>query len=106
MAMSKRMTGSIILYIALLTTAPAPLAAQSDSDRLRSLESQVSRLEQQLHSATGGAMFLSGVICALWAQQTRRNPWLWFFLGCFLTVLALILVLSKNAEDKKKHDVT
>lgn len=25
--------------------------------------------------------FLFGLFCAYWAQETDRNPWLWFFFG-------------------------
>ena len=46
-----------------------------------------------------GLGFLFGAFCALWAQNTRRNPWLWFFLGLFFSVIAVIVLLVKNSDD-------
>ncbi len=54
-------------------------------------------------SAGGGAIaFLFGAFCALWAQNTGRNPWLWFFLGLFFSVITAIVLLAKNARDRKR----
>jgi len=50
--------------------------------------------------AAGGVLFFIGVFCALWAQNTGRNPWLWFFIGVLANVAALIAVLIKNGDDK------
>lgn len=47
----------------------------------------------------GGAVFLFGAFCALWAQNTRRNPWLWFFMGLFFNVITVIVLLVKNSDD-------
>ena len=44
-------------------------------------------------------LFLFGVFCALWAQNTRRNPWIWFFFGLFFNVITVVFVLIKNADD-------
>ena len=47
-----------------------------------------------------GIGFLFGAFCALWAQNTRRSPWLWFFLGLFFSVIAAVIVLLvKNSDD-------
>jgi hypothetical protein len=43
-----------------------------------------------------GVVFLFGGFCALWAQNTGRRAWLWFFLGLFLNVIAVVLVLLLN----------
>ncbi|MCB1561748.1 MAG: hypothetical protein KDI75_11760 [Xanthomonadales bacterium] len=40
--------------------------------------------------------FLFGVFCAHWAQNTNRNPWLWFFFGFFLPPIAGLVLLYKN----------
>jgi len=50
----------------------------------------------------GGVAFLFGAFCALWAQNTGRNPWLWFFLGLIFSVITAIVLLAKNANDKKR----
>ena len=47
---------------------------------------------------SGGVLFLFGAFCALWAQNTRRNPWLWFFMGLFFNVITVIVLLVKNAD--------
>ena len=51
------------------------------------------------HSGSGAALFLFGTFCALWAQNTGRNPWLWFFLGLFFSIITVLFLLSKNAND-------
>ena len=66
-----------------------------------SLESRVSRLEQQLNDRSGGlVLFLCGAFCALWAQNTGRNAWLWFFLGLIFNVITILVLLSKNSTDR------
>ena len=45
-------------------------------------------------------IFLFGAFCALWAQNTGRSAWLWFFLGIIFSVLTVIFLLSKNASDR------
>ena len=42
--------------------------------------------------------FLSGIFCALWAQNTGRNAWLWFFLGVIFNFATLIVLLYKNSK--------
>jgi hypothetical protein len=44
---------------------------------------------------------LCGAFCALWAQNTGRNAWLWFFFGLVLNVIALAVLLYQNAEDRR-----
>lgn len=44
-------------------------------------------------------LFLFGAFCALWAQNTGRNPWLWFFLGFLFCVITIFFLLTKNAND-------
>ena len=48
----------------------------------------------------GSVIFLFGAFCALWAQNTRRNPWLWFFLGLFFNVITVLVLLVKNSDYK------
>ncbi|VXB15815.1 conserved hypothetical protein [Luteimonas sp. 9C] len=40
---------------------------------------------------------------AYWAQQTRRNPWLWFFFGLFLMPIAGFALLLINAERARER---
>ncbi|MBD2025261.1 hypothetical protein [Leptolyngbya sp. FACHB-711] len=64
-----------------------------------SLESKFNSINQ---SVSGSAVFLVGCFCALWAQNTRRNPWLWFFFGMLLSPISLLVLLSKNSADQRR----
>ncbi|HEY8901064.1 MAG TPA: hypothetical protein VIM61_11690 [Chthoniobacterales bacterium] len=55
-------------------------------------------------SAEGAVLFLFGAFCALWAQNTNRSAWLWFFLGVFLNFIAVLVLLFKNSNDKWNRD--
>jgi hypothetical protein len=71
--------------------------------RVRQLESRPQTVNQiSRHQSAGGFLFLCGAFCALWAQNTRRNPWLWFFLGLIFSVITVLWLLSKNAEDLQR----
>ena len=71
-------------------------------DEVRSLQSKVDAMRNSTNTAAtgGGVSFLFGVFCALWAQNTNRSAWLWFFLGLFFTVITAIVLLVKNSDDK------
>ncbi|RUL86181.1 hypothetical protein [Tautonia sociabilis] len=47
-------------------------------------------------------LLLFGGFCALWAQNTGRNPWLWFILGLIFNAIAVIVLLWKNSNDLKE----
>jgi hypothetical protein len=51
-------------------------------------------------------LFLFGTTCALWAQNTKRNGWLWFIGGVFFNWLAALNMLSLNARSQKIDDET
>jgi hypothetical protein len=51
-------------------------------------------------TATGALVLLFGAFCALWAQNTGRNAWLWFFLGVMFHVVAVAVLLYKNTEGR------
>ena len=96
----------LFLFGLLMLAALLPVrgfAQQQDTERLTSLESRVSNLEHRIPFRTGDgyAIYLFGAFCALWAQNTGRNPWLWFFLGLLFSVITVLVLLSKNADDKK-----
>jgi hypothetical protein len=100
--------GQIALLVAAL--APAFAAAQDPADprtaeqRIEALEHRVAQLESsvQYKSSVGFVVFLCGVFCALWAQNTGRSAWLWFFMGLLFSGFAVIGVLIKNANDRKR----
>jgi Na+/melibiose symporter-like transporter len=78
---------------------------QQDEQRITNLESKVLRLENQIrqYGHEGVAFFLFGAFCALWAQNTGRNAWGWFFLGLFFNVITVIVLLYKNSNDLCKR---
>jgi hypothetical protein len=80
---------------------PTAVGQQLERDPIVDLQAKVSRLESQSDEArnTGGVLFLFGAFCALWAQNTGRNPWLWFFLGFAFSVITVFFLLTKNADD-------
>jgi hypothetical protein len=86
--------------------APASAPAQDKiEERVKALENRVSQLESAVeHKAgIGGIVFLYGTFCALWAQNTGRSAWLWFFLGLLFSVITVIVLLVKNADDRKRQ---
>jgi hypothetical protein len=90
----------------LVVGQPQHALAQVDSQRVAQLESRVSNLESggfTFHGDQGAVLWLFGVFCALWAQTTGRNPWLWFFLGMFFNVITVLVLLSKNSNDKRQR---
>jgi hypothetical protein len=73
---------------------------QSRLDRLpyetQQLENRLDRIEDDATAGIG--LFVSGILCALWAQYTGRSAWLWFFFGLILAPIALIAMVWKNAS--------
>lgn len=72
---------------------------EQQQQELNNLKNQVST-----YAPMGMLLFLFGGVCALWAQSTGRSAWAWFFAGLFLSVLALIVVLSTNSNDIDNSD--
>lgn len=71
--------------------------------RVDQLESKQRQPVTEIHRDAGGAVvFLFGAFCALWAQYTKRNPWLWFFLGLFFNVITVLVLLAKNSDDRRQ----
>jgi hypothetical protein len=84
-----------------LVAAQAAQAPVDVSARLDALARRVDELQARVSRGTtnGGVLFLFGVFCALWAQNTRRSAWGWFFLGLFFSVITVLVLLWKNAGD-------
>jgi hypothetical protein len=103
-------TLSIIFLLSLatvFTTVPGLSAATADTasatntpeHRIAALEKAGQRRDRQLYISL---VYLVGVFCALWAQNTRRNPWLWFALGAMFSLFSTLVLLWKNAEDRRR----
>jgi cell division protein FtsW (lipid II flippase) len=90
-------TWLLLLVLAFGSMLPMRAAAQDD------LEQRVSRLEHKVASdqGVGVAVFVCAAFLALWAQNTGRNAWLWFFLGLFFSVIVIFVMLYKNSNDRK-----
>jgi len=67
--------------------------------KVRDLENQIQKESTNSSYALGLVVFLFGGVCAIWAQNTDRNPWKWFFLGLLFNVFALGVVLFQNGRD-------
>lgn len=113
--MTARLTPLISLALfltALFGAAPAysqPIGvAEVGANDIPALERRVARLENQTsdYAAKGATAVLFGAFCALWAQNTRRNPWLWFFTGAIFTVITVLVLLYKNSEDRNRTAIT
>jgi hypothetical protein len=100
----------ITLTALLFTILRQPGFAQDNlNSQLQSITQQVNELEAKQHQlleiagrdAAGAALFLFGAFCALWAQNTNRNAWLWFFMGLLFNVITVIVLLVKNSGDRR-----
>ncbi len=94
----------LILLVVLLFGFAGAVSAQMETQRVAGLERRVSTREEKIRSVgdAGVALFVSAAVCALWAQNSGRNAWLWFFLGLFFSVITLLVLLRKNADDRDR----
>ena len=101
---------ALVVFAFALQTAAVPdarLSAQTDAAQDSSATLTVDGLDQRLQVVEdrnpGGIMafvlLLFAFFCALWAQNTSRNPWLWFFLGLVFSIITAFVVLHKNSMD-------
>ena len=96
-----RFAGRVAILAVVLILVSVSVWAQSN------LEMRVQELERRHSSMNSGAVvFLFGAFCALWAQNTGRSAWLWFFAGAAFNFLAVLVLLSKNSDDRRKRFAT
>jgi hypothetical protein len=93
---------SVLMLLLLPIFVPNAVWADEQTDRrIAELERRIENLPTpiQTHVPDGTFLFLFGAFCALWAQNTGRSAWLWFFLGLFFSVITVVVLLSKNSDD-------
>ena len=86
---------------------PSTSGTQANANEVAQLRSRISVLERRVDKLddTALVLFLFGVLCALWAQNTGRSAWLWFFLGLFGSVITVIVLLYKNSNDRFRESL-
>ena len=91
-------------WLSLVCYAPADTDQQARND-ISQINHRLNNLERDINNigSGGGILFLFGAFCALWAQNTGRSAWLWFFLGLFFSIIAVLVLLSKNSEHIVSH---
>ena len=94
----------LLATTAVRAEGPAPPVPAQDNERVAALEHRVADLEQSLahKSSVAVVLFLYGAFCALWAQNTGRSAWLWFFLGLLFSVITVVVLLVKNSDDRRQ----
>ena len=115
--LSKLYSGIIVLLVFVMGLNNPTYAQVNQEEfnelkqKVASLESENSLLKNQLNNNSynlekkdyapmGLVLFLFGCFCALWAQNTGRNPWIWFFLGLAFSVLTVVVLLINNSRDQ------
>jgi hypothetical protein len=97
---------SVLLLLLLPNLVPQAVLADEQTDRrIAELERRIEHLPTaiQTHGPDGAVFCLFGAFCALWAQNTGRNAWLWFFLGLFFNVITVLVLLWKNSDDRAQR---
>jgi len=107
---------SILFLLASIRFCPQSMAQTGSNEEIETLTKQVTELKSKLKDIESEVssvrseiddyvvvFFLFGIVCALWAQNTQRNPWLWFFLGLFFHGITGLVLLAKNSSDKRRR---
>jgi hypothetical protein len=104
----RQIVPAMMVAVLLLSLAQSATAQEDLQKRVDQLGQRIDQLEAKKREPVtlfsqdaGGVVFLLfGAFCALWAQNTNRNPWLWFFLGVFFNFITVLVLLAKNADDR------
>jgi UDP-N-acetylmuramyl pentapeptide phosphotransferase/UDP-N-acetylglucosamine-1-phosphate transferase len=103
----KNFVAAIFAFTLFVMFAP-PARAQAESERLQQIEARLETVEREtthrVRDGMGVVAFLFGAFCALWAQNTGRNAWLWFFLGFLFHVVTIFVLLYKNSQRTQRAD--
>jgi Na+/melibiose symporter-like transporter len=114
--MSLRLLLVVLGLAGFLYTPCYALAADTNTleQRVHNLEERSALVSMKMGSkevkildkdTSGLVMFLFGCVCALWAQNSGRGAWTWFFLGLFLGPVAAVAMLWKNSHDRLKERI-
>ena len=100
----RQLISGLVLMTVFFSSFPQVAYSQDVADdRLDQITERIDQLESRIQrSATAVVLFLFAAFCALWAQNTNRNAWLWFFLGWFFHVIAVLVLLAKNSDDRRQ----
>ena len=110
-----------IISILFISMFGHSVSAQTEQQEITQLEQRIALQDQQIQTLRDEiqmqtaslrreidryaphflVLFLFGGICALWAQNTGRNAWLWFFAGMIFSVITVVILLSINNEENK-----
>lgn len=96
----KYLLASLLTSILLLSLPVSIQAQDITQERVQKIESRLDRLSRNIpnRSESGIVLILFGAFCALWAQNTNRNPWLWFFMGFLFSIFTVLVLLAKNGD--------
>ena len=91
----------LLAFLCVIASGRATAQSQQADYRISQLEQRIDGLDRKVTDAgaSGLVLFLFGAFCALWAQNTGRSAWLWFFLGMFFNVITIFFLLTKNSND-------
>ena len=77
------------------------VALESHNSSLKiQLDNYNNNLKTNDYAPMGLVLFLFGCFCALWAQNTGRNAWVWFFFGLVFSVLTVVVLLINNSREQ------
>jgi len=78
--------------------------AETDRAELRRIEGCSAQSHAKIRNAINLVclMFLFGAFSAIWAQNTGRNPLLWFIAGACFNFVTILVILRKNARSRRK----
>ena len=88
----------------ILSSKPKLSEAQTDAAQLAIMQLRSAEFQSRTWNVLNAAvlMFLFGAFCAIWAQNTDRNAWLWFGAGFLLTFVTVLYILWLNPKPKKR----
>ena len=90
----------MLVAFLVLCSAPATMSNGAVGIRITHVDSDAKIYERKKKiSDSSLVLFLFGAFSALWAQNTGRNAWLWFFMGLLFSVITVIVLLTKNSTD-------